>query len=65
MYLINNLKVNIKEDFSNLDKLLSQAIGLKAYNVILKKRSIDSRKKGEPTYGAYSKGQYNKTRKHP
>lgn len=50
MYLINNVKVNIKEDFSDLDKLLSQYIGLKAYNVILKKRSIDSRKKGQPIY---------------
>ena len=50
MYLINNVKINIKEDFSNLNKLLSQALGLKAYNVTLKKRSIDSRKKGEPIY---------------
>ena len=43
MYLINNVKIYIKEDFSNLNKLLSQVLGLKAYNVTLKKRSIDSR----------------------
>lgn len=50
MYLINNIKININADFSDLNKLLSQSIGLKAYNVTLKKRSIDSRKKGEPIY---------------
>lgn len=50
MYLINNVKVNIKEDFSDCNKLLSNILGLKAFNVLLKKRSIDSRKKNEPSY---------------
>ena len=50
MYLITNVKVNIKENFSDCDKLLSTILGLKAYNVLLKKRSIDSRKKNEPIY---------------
>ena len=50
MYLINNVKVNIKETFSDCNKLLSNILGLKAYNVLLKKRSIDSRKKNDPSY---------------
>ncbi len=50
MYLITNVKVNIKENFSDCNKLLSRILGFRAYNVLLKKRSIDSRKKNDPTY---------------
>ncbi|MBQ0111485.1 MAG: hypothetical protein KBS41_06140, partial [Oscillospiraceae bacterium] len=50
MYLVQNIKVDIKEDFSNPAAMLKKAAGICGYNVKLKKRSIDARKKGAPVY---------------
>lgn len=50
MYLIQNVKIDITEDFRNPAALLKRATGIDGYNVKIKKRSIDARKKGAPVY---------------
>ena len=50
MFLIQNIKIAITEDFSDPAALLYRATGIFGSNVKLKKRSIDARKKGAPTY---------------
>ena len=50
MFIINNCLIDINENFNNLDKLVSNITGLNVFNAKLKRRSIDSRKKGQPKY---------------
>ncbi len=50
MYLIQNVQIEITEDFSDPAALLYKATGISGFNVKLKKRSIDARQKGAPKY---------------